>query len=187
MTIGGRTTGTANNDKGGAAPFRVLGIALVLDQLGNEARMAFRYPTSVNSSGTESPPRHGIKGNDELFFTLSSRQMAKLFRPKHSLCGQPMTLSVGGTVFCFRAVLMGEPETNHDQSSTTGPSSSASITSANTQSTNNSNSNAMANNNSDHLVLFSVIVALAPQVDMSSMPISGWFEGQDDDNPGRVA
>lgn len=189
MTLGGSPlppkNGAASHDKGGSAPFRVLGIALVLDQLGREARMAFRYPTSVNSgtNPSEAPhssTRHGIKGNDELFFTLSSRQMAKLFRPKHSLCGQPMTLSVGGTVFCFRAVLMGEPETNHDQSSAAGgPSSSASITSANTQST--CNSNAMSNNNSDHLVLFSVIVALAPQVDMSSMPISGWFEGKDDE------
>lgn len=35
--------------------------------------------------------------------------------------------------------------------------------------------------NSDHLVLFSVIVALAPRVDISSIPISGWFEGSEDD------
>lgn len=173
----------ATSDKAGTAPFRVLGIALVLDQLGKEARMAFRYPSGTNPS--EANSKHS-KSSEELFFTLSSRQMAKLFRPKRSLCGQPMTLSVGGTVFCFRAVLMGEPEMNaHQEQSQSGApaaSSSASITSTHTQSTNNSNHNHHNSNcSSDHLVLFSVIVALAPQVELSSIPISGWFEGKEDD------
>ena len=33
----------------GISPFRVLGIALVIDQLGREPTMAFRYPTSLHS------------------------------------------------------------------------------------------------------------------------------------------
>ena len=188
------------------SPFRVLGIALVIDQLGKEPCMAFRYPTSVDSgtanSGssdgsvpatTGSPPynaagatsagSHGASSrrSEELFFTLSSRQMAKLFRPKHSLCGQPMTLSVGGTVFCFRAVLMGAdpmPPESKGTANTNQPESSSSLTSSNTS----IHSTTPADNNnkapdSDPLVLFSVVIALAPQVDhISSIPISGWFE-----------
>jgi len=106
----------------GLSPFRVLGIALVCDQLGKEPAMVFRYPTSLDSGAPNSAVSrrshviangHGSSSSDkhpkqherifsttrtsnsnqpqyqrseELFFTLSSRQMAKLFRPKHSLC-----------------------------------------------------------------------------------------------------
>ncbi|CAB9502675.1 expressed unknown protein [Seminavis robusta] len=205
-------TAGSNNGTGDASgsindmhlsPFRVLGIALVVDQLGKEARMAFRYPTSLNSGTTSDrggdnhhypTMKSSSSSSNELFFTLSSRQMAKLFRPKHALCGQPMTLSVGGTVFCFRAVLMGdssvESSSNHHSNSNNNEattaaaaSSSASVTSSNS---NNTNNNTATNNNlhtnSDQLVLFSVIVALAPQIDISSIPISGWYEGNDNEN-----
>jgi len=59
-----------------------------------------------------------------------------------------MTLSVGGTVFCCCAVLMDDDD--DDQSSDDN------------------------NNDGDELVLFSVIVALAPQVRTSSIP--SWME-----------
>lgn len=40
--------GTSDDvDSDGVSPFRVLGIALIIDQLGKEARMAFRYPSSL--------------------------------------------------------------------------------------------------------------------------------------------
>ena len=179
-----------------SSPFRVLGIALVIDQLGREPKLAFRYPTSLdsgtspsekNATGTysssavpgvhsSSPHTSSGSSSEELFFTLPSRQMAKLFRPKHSLCGQPMTLSVGGVVFCFRAVLMGELESSNNNN--TADNSSLGAASLTTQSTNNNN-----NSNTDQLVLFSVIVALAPQVDIASIPISGGYEGNNEDTP----
>jgi hypothetical protein len=43
---------------------------------------------------------------DDLFFTLTSHQMAKLFRTKKALCNQPMTLRVNRTIFCCHAALM---------------------------------------------------------------------------------
>ncbi|VEU40150.1 unnamed protein product [Pseudo-nitzschia multistriata] len=49
------------------------------------------------------------KHDDDLFFTLTARQMAKLFRTKRSLCNQPMTLRVNRTVFCCHAVLLEDP------------------------------------------------------------------------------
>ena len=112
-----------------------------------------------------------------------------------------MTLSVGGTVFCFRAVFMGDPEQQSSEpASSSIPSGNASVSlsaqgtttaaggAQNTiNATNNSNSNSNSNsNNSDHLVLFSVVVALAPQVDISSIPISGWFEGNEDDKSSEM-
>eukprot|EP00544_Gedaniella_sp_CCMP2646_P005051 CAMPEP_0202491366 /NCGR_PEP_ID=MMETSP1361-20130828/8443_1 /ASSEMBLY_ACC=CAM_ASM_000849 /TAXON_ID=210615 /ORGANISM="Staurosira complex sp., Strain CCMP2646" /LENGTH=611 /DNA_ID=CAMNT_0049121397 /DNA_START=280 /DNA_END=2115 /DNA_ORIENTATION=+ len=75
-------------------PFRVLGIALVVDEIGKGARLGFRYPVTPSDSG------------DDLFFSLPPRLMAKLFRPKKPLCQQPMTISVGETVFCCRAIIM---------------------------------------------------------------------------------
>jgi hypothetical protein len=189
MTAGG-TTGTSSGESASrhdnSSPFRVLGIALVIDQLGKEAKLAFRYPTSLNS-GTPRSDQGNTSSNtssNDIFFTLSARQMAKLFRPKHALCGQPMTLSVGGTVFCFRAVLMGDPpeSTKESNNSNSNSNSSNGLTgessTSNSQSNDNSNNNSNSNNdNMDHLVLFSVIVALAPQVDISSVPIAGWYEG----------
>lgn len=122
-------------------PYVVLGIALVVEQLGIGSRMVLRYPTA--------PLKLGV---DDLFFKLPSRQMAKLFRPKPALCGKPMTLSVGGTVFCCYATLMDEPgEASNDEDAAT-------------------------TDTRDHLALFSVIVALAPQARAFSIPISGWTD-----------
>mmetsp|Transcript_1810 Transcript_1810/g.2761 ORF Transcript_1810/g.2761 Transcript_1810/m.2761 type:complete len:680 (-) Transcript_1810:137-2176(-) len=78
------------------SPFDVLGIALVAEERGKGACLAFRYPAV---------PQNMNHANN-LFFTLPSRVMAKLFRPKRPLCGQPMTVTVGGTIFCCWAVLM---------------------------------------------------------------------------------
>jgi hypothetical protein len=76
------------------APFRVLGIALVVEERGKGARLVFRYPAVPECDA------------DNLFFTLPPRTIAKIFRPKKPLSNQPMTISLGGTVFCCRAVLM---------------------------------------------------------------------------------
>lgn len=102
--------------------------------------MVLRYPAVANTAEDDS----------NVFFQLKSRSMAKFFRPKQPLCGQPMTLSVGGTVFCCRAILTNEDSGNEQ------------------------------NNDSDQneLVLFSVIVALVPRKTQKSepLPISGWLE-----------
>jgi hypothetical protein len=137
--------GNEDDSRQDSSPFSVIGIALVVDQRGKGARMVLRYPTSP------------VQLEDEdIFFRLESRQMAKLFRPKPSLCGQPMTLSVGGTVFCCRAVLM--------QDDVLGSSNPAPEVFED------------GHDDSDDLVLFSVVVALAPQIKTTSLPITGWFE-----------
>ena len=137
------------------APFSVLGIAFVVDKLGKGASMVLRYPTSPPATDAE-----------DLFFRLPPRQMAKLFRPKASLCGRPMTLSVGGTVFCCYAVLMDD-----------------SGNSMNASTSNTDDGNSDDDSSDEHLLLFSVIVALSPMVQLSSIPITGWFEGQSNDYP----
>lgn len=140
---------TSRNDFGmGYSSFRVLGIAMVVDQRGNGARTVMRYPTTQNNTSDD----------QDLFYTLTGRQMSKLFRPKPALCGQPMTLSVGGTVFCCCAVLMDE----HQQTDMNDPQSGGDYQSD--------------DDNKDSLVLFSVIVALAPQVRSSPLPLSGRTE-----------
>lgn len=114
-------TSTNNNKKISRQdnPFRVLGIAMIVDQRGIGARMIARYPSQQPATpdhtynNTESSEEHGQNNkfsNDDLFFSLTSRQIEKLFRTKKSLCGQPMTLTVNGTVFCCRAILMHNDE-----------------------------------------------------------------------------
>jgi hypothetical protein len=73
----------------------VIGIALVVEERGKGSRLVFRYPNIPEDCDCNS-----------LFFTLPSRAMAKIFRPKKPLCNQPMTITLGRTVFCCRAVLM---------------------------------------------------------------------------------
>jgi len=90
----------------GSSPFRVQGIALVVDKRGKGAHMAFRYPAKSQSNQVE----------EGLFFSLPPRQVAKLFRPKRDLCGKPMTLSVGGTVFCCCAIMMDSDEEEEEES-----------------------------------------------------------------------
>jgi len=136
--------------------FRVLGIAMVVDQRGKEARTVMRYPTSATTISNSSS---SLDGNQDLFYKLPGRQMAKLFRPKPALCGQPMTLSIGGTIFCCCAVLMEDDNnSNNNDTGTAGYQSD--------------------DDTKDNLVLFSVIVALAPQVRTPTMGIGGWMEAQ---------
>jgi len=122
--------------------------------------------------------------------TMNKWFLAYFVRRTHSVfCtfffagGQPMTLSVGGTVFCFRAVLMGgdlsTTTTVNNTSWTTASTDTASTTATPMASGSNHNNSSTSNGSSamDHLVLFSVVIALAPQIDhISSIPISGWFD-----------
>jgi len=121
--------------------FLVTGIALVVEERGKGARLVLRYPVTDEHL----PSKERDAG---LFFTLPPRVMAKLFRPKKPLCGQPMTISVGGTVFCCRAVLLEDKELQAEGDETESA-----------------------------LVLFSVVVALTQSVPTSTIPISGWFDG----------
>ena len=172
-------------DQNAAAPFRVLGIALVVDQRGKEARTVLRYPTSTTNQQQQQQPRtshHATGGagaiehpattspaaEEHLFYKLPGHQMAKLFRPKPSLCGRPMTLSVGGTVFCCCAVLMDE----NDKNSTTSKKNNKELSESGYQSSDEKITD-------EDLVLFSVIVALAPHIGTSlssSIPTAGWME-----------
>ncbi|GAX16621.1 hypothetical protein FisN_23Lh250 [Fistulifera solaris] len=131
--------------------FRAIGIAFVVDRVGKGASMVLRYPTSPLSEGVE-----------DLFFKLPPRQMAKLFRPKPTLCGKPMTLSVGSTFFCCFATLM--DESSQENGTTQTEKGQA-----------NEFSSPAASSNND-LILFSVIVALAPKRPSSSVPTTGWYE-----------
>ncbi|KAL3790945.1 hypothetical protein HJC23_004927 [Cyclotella cryptica] len=146
----------------------VLGIGLVMEEVGKGARLVFRYPASpppyfmgcktrrtANASGESAQrptPRsskaqqkddpsvgsNGASGSIDLFFDLPARVISKLFRPKRPLCGQPLTLNVSGTTFCCRAELFDNAQSCP---STVGGDGSE-----------------------RPLVLFSVIVALAPLV-----------------------
>lgn len=163
----------------------VLGIALVMEEVGKGARLVFRYPASpppyfvgskhsrenVTSTATTNnnlnevsggkrggggshasqKPRqnndqggmNNANGSIDLFFELPARVISKLFRPKRPLCGQPLTLNVSGTTFCCRAELF---DNLHSTPSTVG-----------------------GDENEHPLVLFSVIVALAPLVSNHSI------------------
>ena len=126
--------------------------SLVVHQKGKEARTILRYPTIPPELPLDDASDNGAHEED-LFFRMDPRQMAKLFRPKPSLCGQPMTLSAGGTIFCCRAVLLEEDrdaEHIEDQS--------------------------QDEDDMDQVEFFSIIVALVPRGEMILSIAGGWFE-----------
>lgn len=131
---------------------------MIVDRRGVGASMVARYPTQPSPIPSNLPKdddnHHGHEDStDDLFFSLTASQMAKLFRAKKSLCGQPVTLTVNGTVFCWRAVLM-DADADDDDSN---PESS------------------------NELILFSVIVALLSPVSHTSVPFT-WDEGPFEDH-----
>lgn len=167
-----------SNTTNSSSPLRVLGIAMVVDVLGKGPRTVLRYPTSGDD-------------RDDLFFKLSGRQMAKLFRPKPALCGQPMTLSVGGTVFCCCAVLMEDLDACEEEvfatamAAATGggtlpppvsSSSSSSVPAPDQSQGQTPEPPPPTTTAANHLVLFSVIVALAPPLRTSTIPFGSWME-----------
>jgi hypothetical protein len=144
------------------SPFRVLGIALVVEEKGKGAALVVRYPVSdVSRAGRpsiRSSSYYGVQQQDtstaatttttdNLFFTLPPRVMAKLFRPKKPLCGQPLTLNIGNTTFCCRAVLFDDDDEEQGEQQQESP-----------------------------LVLLNVIVALVPTGSNAMAPLSGWAD-----------
>lgn len=97
------------------SPFDVLGIALVVEERGKGSRLVFRYPVTAStiphSSGASSDSR------EDLFFNLPPIVMAKIFRPKRPMCGQPLTIKVERTMFCCRAVLFSDDDDSSKKAS----------------------------------------------------------------------
>jgi hypothetical protein len=153
-TVGASTVSAPlSNSKTG--PYKILGIVLVVDEIGHGARMAVRYPCSGTAAAA-----HTTTNNDDLFYTLSHRQMAKLFRPKPALCNQPMTLSVGGTVFCCCAALI-----DTDDGVESAPDNSDDRQQQQQQ-------QSSGQQQQQQLSLFSVVVALASC--SSTLSVCGW-------------
>mmetsp|Transcript_4045 Transcript_4045/g.8121 ORF Transcript_4045/g.8121 Transcript_4045/m.8121 type:complete len:667 (-) Transcript_4045:109-2109(-) len=142
LAYGSPSVESGPNVGGTTTPFRLIGIAFVVDQKGRGSRTVMRYPIAPSQP----------EDADDVFFRLGQRQLSKLFRPKPSLCAHPMTLAIGSTIFCCRAILL---EDYHVTSTTDDASSS-----------------------DDRVELFSVVVALAPQERGPIVPITGWFEEQ---------
>ncbi len=137
----GETANASVSSQSSTRRLGVLGIGLVMEEVGKGARLVFRYPSAPpfamrmsSTDGSNDSEINTDSNSIDLFFDLPAKVMSKLFRPKRPLCGQPLTLNVSGTTFCCRAELF------DSQPSTVG-----------------------GGEGSNHpLVLFSVIVALAP-------------------------
>ena len=90
--------------------YSVLGIAFLVEETGCESRLVVRYPVSKPSVAS-------FSAGDNVFYSLSPRVMAKIFRPKPALYNRPTTISVGETVFCCQTVPVAEDDehNNHDK------------------------------------------------------------------------
>ena len=126
--------------------YSVIGIAFLVEEAGRESRLVVRYPVSK-------PSITSLSDGDNVFYSLSPRVMAKLFRPKPALCNMPTTISVGETVFCCQTVPVAD-EVDHDDD----------IGVSNLESNDNT---------SGELVVFSIIIALKKSRDQDYMDSGG--------------
>jgi len=150
---------------------KVLGVALVVEEIGKVSKLVFRYPSSSPSQqhgGQEQQQQQqhqqqkqqhqqqqqqrqqhqqqtssgGDGLKENIFFTLSPQVMSKLFRTKPALCEQPMTLLIDSTILCCRSVLLNQTQSN--------------------VSSNDDSNGKTSTHLDDGLVLFSIIVAVLP-------------------------
>ena len=137
---------------------RVLGIALVVEEVGKFSKLAFRYPPSPHKSSSQGgrDSKDSETHQDNIFFSLPPKVMAKLFRTKPALCGQPMTLSIDGTIFCCRSVILNQFHASHEG----GMDENASVHSKHVQGS--SDQGTVNPTSLDQLVMFSIIVAVLP-------------------------
>lgn len=108
--------------------------------------------------------------DDDLFFTLTARQMAKLFRTKRSLCNQPMTLRVNKTIFCCHAVLLEEDNNDGERDKNNNDAS---------ESSDKKEESDDEGKEDNSLRLFSVVVALAPSTQQSALDVGSFGGGED--------
>jgi len=119
---GDMNTNSSSTELSSLRQLGVLGIGLIMEEVGKGARLVFRYPaspppffsisrggqpemkngTNKSTSSTtknkkdigegDSTTGSGSSDSIDLFFDLPARVISKLFRPKRPLCGQPLTL-----------------------------------------------------------------------------------------------
>eukprot|EP00601_Ochromonadales_sp_CCMP2298_P033883 CAMPEP_0173370408 /NCGR_PEP_ID=MMETSP1144-20121109/26675_1 /TAXON_ID=483371 /ORGANISM="non described non described, Strain CCMP2298" /LENGTH=127 /DNA_ID=CAMNT_0014321967 /DNA_START=24 /DNA_END=404 /DNA_ORIENTATION=+ len=75
----------------------ILGVALVVNELDKGHRMVFRYPESIPSSVLAS--NSGLVKIYEQYFSMSTENLAKLFRPKMSLTNKVLEISIDDLCF----------------------------------------------------------------------------------------
>ena len=118
--------------------------------------------------------------DDDLFFTLTARQMAKLFRTKKALCNQPMTLRVNKTVFCCHAIL-DESKNSLDNDNNDSTNKTKEGNDDNTNTTEPSNNN--DKQQQQELRLFSVVVALSGSMNQqSALPFTSFWNPNNTDS-----
>ena len=129
----------------------VVGIALVVEEVGKGSNLVFKYPlappikaeedetiawnnrnhttrgrqstsqsqsttksrNASNNSATSKSTTTKKKNDMNIFFRLEARILAKMFRTKPALCGQPVSMNIEGTIFCCRSVLLNPNPTHH--------------------------------------------------------------------------
>ncbi|OEU14830.1 hypothetical protein FRACYDRAFT_241388 [Fragilariopsis cylindrus CCMP1102] len=119
---GSRKSNSSNNDNAYHFHHRSpSGSPISIDSRDNNNTQQYDHPTHHNNNNNNNnnninkkkttkaaaaSNKSFLSEDDDLFFTLTARQMAKLFRTKKALCNEPMTLRVNKTVFCCHAVLL---------------------------------------------------------------------------------
>jgi hypothetical protein len=160
--------------------------------------------SDATATAAASSSNKSLSEDDDLFFTLTARQMAKLFRTKKALCNEPMTLRVNKTVFCCHAVLLDNNNNIVNNSNSNNNDNENKNNNTATSSGNDSieedggqplppppppprdassvsssvvevDNDNENNNKDDQLRLFSIVVALSGSTQQSALPFSSFW------------
>ncbi|CEG39236.1 low quality protein: nitrogen permease regulator 3-like protein [Plasmopara halstedii] len=147
--------------------YRLLGIALVVDDISKGCNLAFRYPSSSSD-------------NTSSFQTLPAPLLAKLFRPKNALCNASFELVVDDLRFVSHPVLVSRrilAATSVDSSGIGITQINSSASSALAPSTGlEQSSNSDDGTTGNETTMFNIIFALEdPPPQMSKVKVSNGF------------
>ncbi|ETL34251.1 hypothetical protein L916_13479 [Phytophthora nicotianae] len=144
-----------------AGSCRLLGVALVVDDISKGCNLAFRYPAPPSENGSS-------------FHTLPAPLLAKLFRPKNALCNASFELVVDDLRFVSHPVLVSRrlPAT----APADGPSGGSTTTNGSTSATGASStvveqsSNSSTGATGNETTMFNIIFALEDRPPQVSRP-----------------
>jgi hypothetical protein len=148
---------------------RLLGVALVVDDISKGCNLAFRYPA---------PPAE----NASSFHTLPAPLLAKLFRPKNALCNASFELVVDDLRFVSHPVLVSRrlPAAVPVEGASTAGNGSASAVGTSTA-VSEPSANGSSGTTGTETTMFNIIFALEdrpPQVSRRNEATDGTFDTQ---------
>ncbi|KAI9916882.1 hypothetical protein PsorP6_016980 [Peronosclerospora sorghi] len=157
---------TARTSGRRAGSCRLLGIALVVDDISKGCNLAFRYPSPSSENASS-------------FHTLPAPLLAKLFRPKNALCNAKFELVVDNLRFVSHPVLVCRRLSAGTSTNGTGNASTSSTLAPGAAVPVTEPSSSGSTTSGNEITMFNIIFALENEVSLTPMTRKGLGNAMD--------